>query len=34
MPVKNKASIEKRVKAKKILNGILEEEMKVTPKEL
>jgi len=34
MPVKNKAPIEKGVKAKKILDRILEEEMKVTPKEL
>jgi len=34
MPVKNKASIEKRVKAKEILDRILEGKMKVTPKEL
>ena len=34
MPVKNKAPIEEEVKAEEILNRMLEEEMKVTPKEL
>jgi len=33
-PLKNKASIEKRVKAEDILDRMLEGEMKVTPKEL
>ena len=34
IPVKNKAPIEEEVKAEKILDRILEGEMKVTPKEL
>jgi len=34
MPVKNKAPIEKEVKAKEILDRMLKGEMKVTPKEL
>ena len=34
MPIKNKAPIEKGVKAKEILDRILEGKMKVTPKEL
>jgi len=34
MPVKNKAPIEEDVKAKEILDRMLEGEMKVTPKEL
>jgi len=34
MPVKNRAPIEKGVKAEEILDRMLEGEMKVTPKEL
>ena len=34
IPVKNKISIEKGVKAEEILDRMLEREMKVTPKEL
>jgi len=34
MPVKNRAPIEEGVKAEKILDRMLEGEMKVTPKEL
>jgi len=34
MPVKNRAPIEEGVKAEEILDGMLEREMKVTPKEL
>ena len=34
MPVKNRVPIEEGVKAKKILDRMLEGEMKVTPKEL
>jgi len=34
MLVKNKASVEKGVKAEEILDRMLEEKMKVTPKEL
>ena len=34
MPVKNKAPIEKEVKAKEILDRMLKGEMKVIPKEL
>jgi len=34
MPVKNKISIEEEVKAEEILDRMLKEEIKVTPKEL
>jgi len=34
MPVKNKAPIEKGVKAEEILDRMLEREIKLTPKEL
>jgi len=34
MPIKNRVPIEEEVKAKEILDRMLEGEMKVTPKEL